>query len=65
VPIVILSFIGSAGSTISYSLGEAVIVSAIISVVITGVFYRINIDMANDLLKKPRHKIRLYHPCFF
>jgi hypothetical protein len=52
VPIVILSFIGSAGSTISYSLGEAVIVSAIISVVITGVFYRINIDMANDLLKK-------------
>jgi hypothetical protein len=49
VPIVIFSFFGG---IVSSSLAIAVIISAIISVVISAIFYRINIGLADDLLKK-------------
>ena len=48
-PFVIFSFIGGAAF---YSLIVGVIISAIITSVITIVFYRINIGLADDLLKK-------------
>lgn len=48
-PFAILSFIGGA---VFYSLIVGVIISAIITSVITIIFYRINIGLASDLLKK-------------
>jgi hypothetical protein len=48
-PYLIFSFIGG---TPFYSLFVGVIISAIITSVITIVFYKINIGLANDLLKK-------------
>ena len=48
-PFVIFSFLGSAAS---YSLIIGVIISAIISTVISVIFYKINIGLADDLLKK-------------
>jgi hypothetical protein len=48
-PFIIFSFIGG---TVFYSLIVGVIVSAIIASVITIVFYRINIGLANELLRK-------------
>lgn len=48
--IVIFSFFG--GGINDSSLAIAVAISAIISVVISAVFYRINIGLADDLLKK-------------
>ena len=49
VPFVIFSFIGGAAF---YSLVVGVIISAIITSIITIIFYRINIGLASDLLKK-------------
>ncbi len=49
VPFVIISFLG--GSAF-YSLVVGVVISAIISVVISGIFYKINIGLANELLRK-------------
>ena len=48
--IAILSFLGGGISTTNLAI--AVAISAVISVVITAIFYRINIGLANDLLKK-------------
>jgi hypothetical protein len=48
-PFLIISFLG--GSAF-YSLIVGVVISAIISIVISAVFYKINIGLANDLLRK-------------
>ncbi|HUK85104.1 MAG TPA: hypothetical protein VLU95_04505 [Candidatus Acidoferrum sp.] len=48
-PFVIISFLG--GSAF-YSLIVGVLISAIISLVISAIFYKINIGLASDLLKK-------------
>jgi hypothetical protein len=48
-PVVIFSFIGW---TPFYSIYVGIIISAIVTSVITAVFYRINIGLENDLLKK-------------
>jgi hypothetical protein len=46
------SFFGGSASTDLFSLAISVIISGIIASVITVVFYRININSANDLLRK-------------
>ena len=55
VPYVIASFASSlipGLSASSFNLAISVIISGVISLVITAVFYRININSANDLLRK-------------
>ena len=48
-PFIIISFLGGAAF---YSLIIGVVISAIISAVITAIFYKINIGLASDLLRK-------------
>jgi ABC-type sugar transport system permease subunit len=48
--IAIFSFFGGGISTTNLTI--AVAISAVISIVISAIFYRINIGLANDLLKK-------------
>ena len=48
--IVIVSFFGGGVSTTNLAI--AVAISAVISTVVSAIFYRINIGLANDLLKK-------------